>query len=298
VSLISDSNIPSQELFYLRYLFSQHSRCSFSVLATVFRYLWDTYGFNLSNSSNSVLRYSGIAKAAIDHTLRIKGNIPPEYYEYVSQYHEDLLFAIGQNKVDEMHLFALCLAVHNARLYSFYFCKESTAYYTYLDLFCVTLQHMIDQHLLDRTHPLKAIWSSTLSLLRRTYLYPQGIASLTQDSDIQLHRMYLLSTKLPPGHCFDEILNPSIEPSLYFAENGGKFFVHCCWNICDVLCSLQSCFRIIYRRRERRPSDLQTEHDFRQLLQSIQTRSNEFERLRPLDKVFEVRPYKDMSLTI
>ena len=287
VSLISDSNLSAQDLYYLRYLFDVNSRCTFSALGTIFRYLWESYGFNLSNSSGCLLP-SAMASAAIDNACRVGGAIPTEYYEYISRFHEDLLGSIRANKVDETHLFALSLAIHTARLYSFINRKESAAYYTYLNLFCVTLEQMIRQHAEPHGYPPKAIWNYTLLFLRRNYLYPQGVAAITQDSDTHLYRMHHLSTELPAAYNFDGMLNEVTDPGLYFMEEGSKFFFQCFWNVTDILCSLQSNFRNLYRVRLNQSSNLDMDRNYARLLEAVRLRTESFERLRYMDKVFEV----------
>lgn len=281
VSLIADSNLSARDLYYLRYLVANNSACCFTALGTIFRYLWTSFGFNLASSS-PLLRYSAMASAAMDISCRSGGAIPLEYYEYVSLFHDGLLSAIKENNVDETHLFALSLAVHNPLLYSLYPSEASAPYYTYLNLFCATLDHLIAN---TQNCPPKPIWSFTLLFLRRTYAYPQGLTAIDHDSDTQLYRMHLLNTRLPAPNNFDGMF----EPSFYFTEEGSDFAFRYFWDVTDILCSLQSNFRILYRHRSNEPSNTGADNDFAQLLEAVRTRTNGFERLRYMDDLFEVR---------
>lgn len=224
-----------------------------------------------------------MASAAMDISWQSRGAIPLEYYEYVSRFHNGLLKAINENAVDETHLFALSLAVHNPLLYSLDTDEAHEAYYTYLNLFCATLDHMIDD---ARTNSPKPIWNFTLQFVRRTYAYPHDPAAVNHDSDTQLYRMHLLNTKLPVLNSFDGMF----EPSFFFTEEGADFAFRYYWDVVDILCSLQSNFRILYRRRPNDCSNTEADKGFARLLGYVRSRTNGFERLRYMDELFEVNP--------
>ena len=118
LSLIADSNLSAQELFYFRYLYSKNAPQPFSVDGTLLRYLWGTYGLKFSNLSKQSLRYVIMSFAAINIAWDCRQPIPTDYYENLSRFHESMSRALKENIIDETHLVALYYAIRCSNIYS------------------------------------------------------------------------------------------------------------------------------------------------------------------------------------
>ena len=251
VSLVAESNIPTQELFYLRYMYSKftHTRFARDREGILLAYLWDTYGLTFSNSATQLLRYSVMASAAID--IRGRSHIvPTEYYEYLSRLHEDTSIAIRKGSIDETHLFAVYFAIYNATSHSSVTTNHSawpSEAYTYANLFLAIMEHLLQEaRTTRRQFPLQYIWRFMLSSLRR--IYPDApvcfLVRSTHCRDRLNYSIHLLDSKLTnqwSGH--------KIAQQIAGGSSQGRFHIGRFWDVLDVLYSFKACFRASYTKQ-------------------------------------------------
>ena len=283
VSLIADSNVSSEGLYYLRYVFADYYPEPFSIVGAILSYLWNSYGFDFSNSSTPLLRYSVMASAAIFQSKKDGGRVRFKYYEYLSHFHQGLLRAIKSNTVDETHLFALFFIIVSSRTYSSFDPSESESGYTYCNVFCAVMEQLIGQHEYpDR----KQVWRLALSYLRRCSAYPPTDTVIVHDSEAQIQLMYFLDTQLPGNYTFD---NMTVIPCQFSIPEIDKDSILHFWNVIDVILSVRTSFQLTYRNQITGHWPMEKETAFIQFLDAARSRSDGFQKFQYLDEVFEVR---------
>jgi hypothetical protein len=222
MSLIADSHLSAQELYHLRYLFAKHSGIPQSTYGTIFLFLWNTYGFNFSNSLNSLLRYSTMAFAAL--SSRVGRSIPSEYYEYFSKFHKGLLRDIKENTIDESNLFALYFTSMCALEYSREIdMEEPVAFHIYRNIFCAATEHLLGRRI---EYSLPQIWRFMLFKFILSYVDTHTCTTVMQDSDIQLYSMQLFEKKIPGMNNILTVTNQVITPSCYTGTIIDSYSIH------------------------------------------------------------------------
>lgn len=282
VSLISDSNLSTNELYYLRYLFVRQARAPSSVFGTTFRYLWHLYNFNLSCPSTPVLRYSALARSIILHVRETNMNdFPVEHYEYMSRFLQELRKAINNNTVDEAHLFAVFLAIYPN---SWRDPERSGAYYTLLGVFCAILQHLDFLYPKSPSNYLaRHVWRYMLSYLRRICARRNRSMVTNQQSVTQSYTMHLLDMRLRERYdTRDQVHRVLFDVDQYPHR-------HCFWNAWDLIDSLRASFGMIYAGEAGKSEMIDKESSLRRLIHAIHGRTDGFEMFKHLDEIQEVK---------
>ena len=278
------------DLYYLRMIFSRHSRWINPVHSTAFHYLWQAYSFNLSFSSNCVLRYSALAFEVISHVvfdrhILSQVDFPLEYYEYTSQFLNGLRKAIKENTIDETHLFAVFFAVLTGRMTAWFEPEESNTYFTYLGVFCSTLEHLINRQAKARRTNSTPLWRLLLSHIRRLHRFLRSFATVTQDPRTHFYPMHLLDIKIPWSNEMDPIVAtlPGLALNIKWCS-----FLHC-WDVTDLTMSFQSAFNHICRRPAGTTAAIDTATALKRLIDSIRRGSDGFEKFKYLDGIYQVK---------
>lgn len=283
VSLITDSNLSPQDIFYIRYLYAEFALQPFSVDGTLLRYIWGVYGFNFSALSNQSLRYAAMALAAIHLAIKTKQVVPIAFYEYMSQFHEGLLRAIQSNTIDETHLFALhfaiCCAGNSNQDKSLPERKSEASVYS--DGFLAVLHHLTVQiSTTDSKFPSRHVWRFLLSFRRR--VWHSTFKSESVNDNRRLWSMHLLDSQLSNNSSNLEtnqmVVGCRSPDPLLFSY----------WDTGDILSSLLSSFRVSYSNRAQLFGFLRQDLVVAEMLDAVRGRANGFEKLHRLEKEYEV----------
>src|SRR5438270_118316 len=111
LSLIKDSGVDDQELYYVRNMHHIYSRQRTGCFAVILQNLCEIYGLTFKDKT---LHYSVLAwatKPREDFYTAWPVSQQVDHYTYKSLFYQDLRTAIRQNSISECHLFALLFAI-------------------------------------------------------------------------------------------------------------------------------------------------------------------------------------------
>jgi hypothetical protein len=285
VSLIADSNLPTEDLQYLRYMFHEISPSRYSIAGTILRLLWSTYGYTFSEPSSPVLRSSVLAAAVVGMSFQGRTEVPFQYNGYTREFTNGFNQAKAEGTLDETHLFGLYFVIGNIRAEK----NLSLDFDRHLTDFCETLDRFNREARAGRQFPLRHVWRLMLSFLRRGYASPSGHALSIHDKDALFLRMHDLDMQISSDHNLGGTINRFVGSSYYSGEERCRRLSRG-WDVSDILCSLKAKFRESYKHY---PANSSPEIDFHfgRFMESIRAGTDGFERFRYLHKAFEVCPF-------
>lgn len=283
ISLIADSTLSPREAFYLQSL-SQfvHTAETDSLDGAILPYLWTTYGFFLSNSSNKSLRYAMIFCQTIEFSPWLEKQLLMEHIEYLLYFQQGIRDAIHKNTVDETHLFALYFVIlgfynQNRRSSQTRTSDDSESELeTYIQIFSAVIEHLVKESSnISYDSTSRKLWKVALSFVRRTLSSASTVTRLSA--------MHLLDSSLSNSvHSEDAFDQNIISRTGYPSATAGY------WDTLDTIYSLKAGFKSSYKGGIINSEISQTNLSIGTILETLKARTGPFRKLNSVEKTFQV----------